>query len=204
MLRMCKACATHVKARASGSSPGALATVLHAYLGHERVARAGNFGACPPGIAAMVKDYYCIELDYDLDPDEVIPMLVECSQGKMKDFTEVPVKATNGIPDPPGTHSVLQDWTGEVSQGTGYGPTNTVTGGGNQRHNNAMQLSSTERGSAKLCEACDMWLNGPTQWKDHKGGRKHKTHVRHGGKRERHCCCRERGARSSSGSVYCL
>ena len=29
---------------------------------------------------------------------------------------------------------------------------------------------------AVYCEDCEMWLNGPTQWEDHKIGKKHKKH----------------------------
>ena len=36
---------------------------------------------------------------------------------------------------------------------------------------------SSETG-AVYCEFCEMWLNGPTQWEDHKIGKKHKKHVR--------------------------
>ena len=31
---------------------------------------------------------------------------------------------------------------------------------------------------AVYCEYCEMWLNGPTQWEDHKIGKTHKKHVR--------------------------
>ena len=34
---------------------------------------------------------------------------------------------------------------------------------------------------AVYCEYCEMWLNGPTQWEDHKIGKKHKKHVRQRG-----------------------
>ena len=36
-------------------------------------------------------------------------------------------------------------------------------------------------GAAKYCEDCEMWLNGPTQWEDHKIGKKHKKNVKKGG-----------------------
>jgi len=39
----------------------------------------------------------------------------------------------------------------------------------------------TESGAAKYCEDCEMWLNGPTQWEDHKIGKKHKKNVKKGG-----------------------
>ena len=38
-----------------------------------------------------------------------------------------------------------------------------------------------ESGDARYCEDCEMWLNGPTQWEDHKIGKKHKTNVKKGG-----------------------
>ena len=38
-----------------------------------------------------------------------------------------------------------------------------------------------ESGIAKYCEDCEMWLNGPTQWEDHKIGKKHKKNVKKGG-----------------------
>ena len=31
-----------------------------------------------------------------------------------------------------------------------------------------------EEEGAVYCEDCEMWLNGPTQWEDHKIGKKHK------------------------------
>ena len=34
---------------------------------------------------------------------------------------------------------------------------------------------------AVYCEDCEMWLNGPTQWEDHKIGKKHKKNVAKGG-----------------------
>ena len=33
-------------------------------------------------------------------------------------------------------------------------------------------------GEAIYCEDCEMWLYGPTQWDDHKLGRKHRKNVR--------------------------
>ena len=38
-----------------------------------------------------------------------------------------------------------------------------------------------ENGAAKYCPDCEMWLNGPTQWEDHKIGKKHKKNVKKGG-----------------------
>ena len=38
-----------------------------------------------------------------------------------------------------------------------------------------------ENGAAKHCPDCEMWLNGPTQWEDHKIGKKHKKNVKKGG-----------------------
>ena len=38
-----------------------------------------------------------------------------------------------------------------------------------------------ENGAAKYCPDCEMWLNGPTQWDDHKIGKKHKKNVKKGG-----------------------
>ena len=35
-----------------------------------------------------------------------------------------------------------------------------------------------EEEGAVYCEDCEMWLNGPTQWEDHKIGKKHKKHSR--------------------------
>ena len=35
-----------------------------------------------------------------------------------------------------------------------------------------------ESGGAKYCDLCEMWLNGPTQWEDHKIGKKHKKNLR--------------------------
>ena len=35
---------------------------------------------------------------------------------------------------------------------------------------------SSETG-AVYCDSCEMWLNGPTQWEDHKIGKKHKKNV---------------------------
>ena len=32
-------------------------------------------------------------------------------------------------------------------------------------------------GSAVYCPDCQMWLNGPTQWQDHRIGKKHRTNV---------------------------
>ena len=34
--------------------------------------------------------------------------------------------------------------------------------------------------AAVYCEDCEMWLNGPTQWEDHKIGKKHKKHAEGG------------------------
>ena len=35
--------------------------------------------------------------------------------------------------------------------------------------------ATTQRAHAETyCEVCDMWLNGPTQWQDHKLGKKHR------------------------------
>ena len=33
---------------------------------------------------------------------------------------------------------------------------------------------------ARYCEDCEMWLNGLTQWKDHKIGKKHRKNVKKG------------------------
>ena len=33
-----------------------------------------------------------------------------------------------------------------------------------------------EEDGAVYCEWCEMYLNGPTQWEDHKIGKKHKKH----------------------------
>ena len=30
---------------------------------------------------------------------------------------------------------------------------------------------------AEYCEICEMWLNGPTQWEDHRIGKKHKKNI---------------------------
>ena len=38
-----------------------------------------------------------------------------------------------------------------------------------------------ENGAAKYCPDCEMWLNGPIQWEDHKIGKKHKKNVKKGG-----------------------
>ena len=35
-----------------------------------------------------------------------------------------------------------------------------------------------EEEAAKFCKYCEMWLNGPTQFEDHKIGKKHKKNVR--------------------------
>ena len=35
-----------------------------------------------------------------------------------------------------------------------------------------------QEGVAVYCEECDMWLNGPTQWEDHKVGKKHKKNMK--------------------------
>ena len=35
--------------------------------------------------------------------------------------------------------------------------------------------------AAVYCEDCEMWLNGPTQWEDHKIGKKHKKHIQGAG-----------------------
>ena len=32
-------------------------------------------------------------------------------------------------------------------------------------------------GGAVFCPDCEMWLNGPTQWEDHKFGRRHKSNL---------------------------
>ena len=34
-----------------------------------------------------------------------------------------------------------------------------------------------EEDGAVYCEWCEMWLNGPTQWEDHKIGKKHKKNI---------------------------
>lgn len=39
-----------------------------------------------------------------------------------------------------------------------------------------------ERSEAIWCPDCEMWLNGPTQWEDHKVGKKHKKNLRKAGK----------------------
>ena len=31
---------------------------------------------------------------------------------------------------------------------------------------------------AVYCEVCEFWLNGPTEWEDHKIGKKHKRRIR--------------------------
>ena len=41
---------------------------------------------------------------------------------------------------------------------------------------------TAESGSAKYCEDCEMWLNGPTQWEDRKIGKKHRKNVKKGDK----------------------
>jgi len=35
-----------------------------------------------------------------------------------------------------------------------------------------------EKGDAVYCEVCEMWLNGPTQWEDHRIGKKHKKNCK--------------------------
>ena len=40
--------------------------------------------------------------------------------------------------------------------------------------------ASTEEKGAVYCEHCEMWLNGPTQWEDHKIGKKHKKNIARG------------------------
>jgi hypothetical protein len=35
--------------------------------------------------------------------------------------------------------------------------------------------------AAVYCEDCEMWLNGPTQWEDHKIGKKHKKNIQGAG-----------------------
>ena len=37
--------------------------------------------------------------------------------------------------------------------------------------------AETEDG-AVYCKYCDMWLNGPSQWEDHKFGKKHRKAAR--------------------------
>ena len=39
---------------------------------------------------------------------------------------------------------------------------------------------SRENGASKYCPDCEMWLNGPTQWEEHKAGKKHKKNVKKG------------------------
>jgi hypothetical protein len=42
--------------------------------------------------------------------------------------------------------------------------------------------AATDRGEGAIyCEHCDIWLNGPTQWDDHKIGKKHKKNCKKGG-----------------------
>ena len=41
------------------------------------------------------------------------------------------------------------------------------------RHHNHLARMST-----LYCDFCEMWLNGPTQWEDHKIGKKHKKNLR--------------------------
>ena len=36
--------------------------------------------------------------------------------------------------------------------------------------------STATQDDAVYCEMCEMWLNGPTQWEDHKIGKEHKKH----------------------------
>ena len=38
--------------------------------------------------------------------------------------------------------------------------------------------ANLEWGLAIYCEECEMWLNGGTQWEDHKIGKKHKKNVK--------------------------
>ena len=33
-------------------------------------------------------------------------------------------------------------------------------------------------GSAVYCDICESWLNGPTQWEDHRIGKKHKKNLK--------------------------
>ena len=40
--------------------------------------------------------------------------------------------------------------------------------------------ASTEEKGPVYCEHCEMWLNGPSQWYDHKIGRKHKKNIARG------------------------
>ena len=47
----------------------------------------------------------------------------------------------------------------------------------------AMAAKKSQRKDEGLyCELCGMWLNGPTQWADHKLGKKHKKNVRRASK----------------------
>ena len=40
----------------------------------------------------------------------------------------------------------------------------------------------SEAANAVKCQLCDMWLNGPEQWEDHRIGKKHRKHLRHAGR----------------------
>ena len=38
--------------------------------------------------------------------------------------------------------------------------------------------------AALYCEECGMWTNGPTQWEEHRIGKKHKKNTRRQGRRK--------------------
>ena len=41
-------------------------------------------------------------------------------------------------------------------------------------------LAYMQHSDAVYCAGCDMWLNGPTQWEDHKRGKKHRKKRKRG------------------------
>ena len=40
------------------------------------------------------------------------------------------------------------------------------------------KIGFAEDDGAVYCQDCEMWLNGPVQWEDHKWGKKHKKNLR--------------------------
>ena len=44
-----------------------------------------------------------------------------------------------------------------------------------------VQLPASTKDQSIYCELCDMWLNGPTQWMDHRIGKRHRRNTKHSG-----------------------
>ena len=57
-----------------------------------------------------------------------------------------------------------------------------------QSEEEAATIKHLNKGDPVYCEDCEMWLNGPTQWEDHKIGKKHKIHVKKGNRQSARGC----------------